>query len=287
MYISLLEKRLITDINDINILLLDDYKAEMEESSRYYYVTPKNSDYSSRHFPRVINWNQNFYIEVDENVEFRGYIELYVGKFAEEMVDKPKSSAYEKVRPILKEIFLDHYLLALKLLNKIEVTEGEFYLISHSTDWFQVEYYSIDRKQKNIRIDFRNSVDSLWLMLMGSSSLRSRATARKNGLPITATQFKQILDLTMKYLFDADSLKVLLLNYIKSFKRLTEGEVDFEIFKIDNDQLFKKIVDRLIQRKQTIEQRLIENDDDPESDRIKMRGEIDGINYALDTIKTG
>jgi len=257
----------------------------MEESSRYYYVTPKNSDYSSRHYARVIAWNRNFYIEVDENVEFRQYIDLSVGKFTEEIVEKPKSSKYEKVRPILKEIFLDHYLLALKLLNKIEATEGEFYLICHSTDWFQAEYYSIDRKQKNIRIDFRNSVDSLWLMLMGSSSLRSRATARKDGIPITSTQFKQILDLTLKYLFDADSLKLLLLNYIKSFKRLTEGEIDFEIFKIDDDTIFKKIVNRLEQRKQTIEQRLIENDDDTELERIKMRGEIDGINYALETIK--
>jgi hypothetical protein len=123
-------------------------------------------------------------------------------------------------------------------------------------------------------------------MVMGSSYLRSRATSRKNGLPITPTQFKQILDLTLKYLFDADSLKVQLQNFIKCFKRLTEGEVDFEIFKIDDDQLFNKIIDRLIQRKRTIELRLIENDDDSESDRIRMRGEIDGINYSLETIKT-
>ena len=90
----------------------------------------------------------------------------------------------------------------------------------------------------------------------------------------------------MKYLSDSESLKVLLLNYIKCFKSLCEGEIDYEIFKISDEKIFEKVVDQLKVRKRTIEQRLIENDGDSDSERIKMRGEIDGINYALETIKT-
>ncbi len=113
-----------------------------------------------------------------------------------------------------------------------------------------------------------------------------RPNARKSGTPISSTQFRQILDLTLKYLSDSESLKVLLLNYIKCFKSLCEGEIDYEIFKISDEKIFEKVVDQLKVRKRTIEQRLIENDGDSDSERIKMRGEIDGINYALETIKT-
>ena len=232
-------------------------------------------------------WNKNYYIEVQENVEANQYIEVYVGRFAEEICDKPKSDHYERVRPILNELFFDHYLIALKRLNKIDLSEGEFYLIANNEDWFQVEFYSINRKPcNNISIDFRDSIDSLWLMVHGHSRNGRRANARKNGILITSTQFKQILDLTLKYLSDLESLKILLLNYIKSFKSLCEGEIDYEIFKISDEKIFEKVVDQLKVRKSNIEQRLIQNDEDSEADRIKMRGEIDGINYALETIKT-
>lgn len=120
---------------------------------------------------------------------------------------------------------------------------------------------------------------------MSSSNLRFRPSARKNGTPISSIQFKQILDLTLKYLYDADSLKVLNMDYIKSFKHLCEGEMDFEVFKVNDEQIFKKIVEQLNQRKRSIEQLLIENDNYSESERIKMRGEINGINYAIEVLK--
>jgi len=259
----------------------------MNESIKSYYLTAKGSDYSIRRPSRVVLWHKNYYIEVEEDVEYKQDLEIYVGRFPEEVVGKPKSDQWEIVKPILNELFFDHYLIALKRLNKIDLSEGEFYLISHNKDWFQVEYFSVDRKPGNhISIDFRDSIDSLWLMVRGSSSQRSRSRARKDGVPMTVTHFKQIFDLTLKYLSDSYSLKILLLNYIKSFKSLCEGEIDYELFKISDEKIFEKVVDKLKVRKRNIEERLIQNDKDSESERIKLRGEIDGINYALETIKT-
>lgn len=257
----------------------------MDEANKYYYLSPKSASYSSIR-TNVINWNKNFYIEVDENVEFKPCIVLTVGKFSEEVVEKPKSSDYQTVKPILQEIFFDHYHLVLKQLNKTDISEGEFYLITHNKDWFEVLFFPSGKKQINISIDFRDSIESLWLIFCGSSNLRFRPSARKKGTPIPSAQFKQIMDLTLKYLYDKDSLKVLLQNYIKNFKHLCDGEIDFEIFKVNDDQIFKKVVNQLNQRKRSIEQQLIENDNYSESERIKMRGEIEGINYALETIKT-
>lgn len=38
--------------------------------------------------------------------------------------------------------------------------------------------------------------------------------------------------------------------------------------------------------KKTIESRLIENDQDSKENRLKLRGEIEGISYTLKAIKT-
>lgn len=259
----------------------------MDESNRYYYVSNKNPDFSRTYNSRLTYWNKNFTIEVDEDVDNCQYIEISVGKFADGISTKPKNNKYEKVKPILKELFLDHYLLAIKLISKINIDEGEFYLKTSGKDWFQVEFYSTDRKpHEKIAIDYRDDLHSLQLTLIGSSNMSGRPSARKQGVPMTSTHFKQILDLTLKYLFDADSLKVLLVNYINCFKQLSENEVDFEIFKIDDKKILQGIVDQLKQRKQNIEKRLIDNDEDSEAERIKMRGEIAGINYAIEAIKS-
>jgi hypothetical protein len=40
-------------------------------------------------------------------------------------------------------------------------------------------------------------------------------------------------------------------------------------------------------RKNSIAKRLIENDDDSATERIKLRGELEGIDYAIQAMKAG
>ena len=83
----------------------------MGKESRYYFIT---TNYSSRNISQVAKWDKDFYVSVNENVDFIQSIDITINKFSESVFEKPKNSKFEKVKPILKEIFLDHYILAIK-----------------------------------------------------------------------------------------------------------------------------------------------------------------------------
>jgi len=257
----------------------------MSDESKYYYISEVPVAYTSRRTPRLEKWNCNFSVELDENVDFRQYITLSIDKLLEKSVPKTKSTKYEKVRPIIKEIFLKRYSLALKYIQEEEVDEGEFYLNQHSKDWFEIAYFSKDEKRKqNIQIDFRDDIKNLWLTIDSSLGHKGRPNFRKNGKPITIDQFKQFLDLTLQFLYDSDSLFIFLENYLKNFYKLIGGENQIDGFIISAEKCFTDILALLNTRKSNIEKRLIEVDTDSNIERVKLRGEIDGIEYAIRTI---
>jgi len=252
----------------------------MEIESKYYFISSKNT---SRNFSYIVKWNRRFYVEIDENVDLLQRIELTIDKFPDSVIEKPKSSKYEKVKPILKESFLDYYKLVIKLITKQLNSDGEFYLLKNGKDWFQVESYMIGKW--NISIDFRDSIASLWLQVNSSSNFSGRPNSRKHGIPITKEKFEIFLRLTLKFLYDPDSYPILLDSFVANFYFLANEDAETENLMFSTDQALKDILAQLELRKRNIEKRLIETDNDNESDRIKLRGEIDGINYAISTMK--
>jgi hypothetical protein len=257
----------------------------MAKESKYFYITEVPIGYKSKRQPRLVKWNEDYQIEVDENVDYHQYLSLYINKLSEKDTLKPESSSYEKVKPILKEIFIDHYSLALKFISEVDILDSELYLLKRSKDWFQIAYFSIDEKNKqNILIDFRDGIEDLWLMLHSSSNYRDRPAMRKDGAAISQVLFKQFLNLTLKFLYDPDSYKILLTPFLKDFHGLATGKRKVESLILSSATSFNNILEQLEMRKKNIEKRLIEVDKDSEFDRVRLRGEIDGINFAINTI---
>lgn len=255
----------------------------MNSEDRYYYVRYVAPN---RQLPEIIKWNQSYTLVVEEDVDFRQYIELTAYKL-DKTNPKAVSGKYIKVKPVIKEIFSTHYSLALKYIHEAGTSEGEFYLIKNSSDWYQAHYYSDNDKEAfTIEIDFRDSIEDLWLMFFCKPGLKGRPNARKKAVAITDTLFKQLLNLTIQFLYDPDSVPLFLNDYIKNFKLLCEGETNVESFVISAEKTFQKILQHLETRRESLQRRLVENDQDSTTDRIKLRGELDGIIYAIKTIKT-
>jgi len=254
----------------------------MALENKYYYITYPSSQ---RHLPEVVKWNESFTVEVAENVDFKQVIDLSINKL-QKNVSKPVSDKYKKVKPVIKEIFLDHYTLALKFIHESDIDDGEFYLSKKSKDWYVIEYYSKNEKEKRkIEIDFRDSIEDLWLKFSSTPGFNGRPIARKKASPITEVQFKQFLNLTIQFFYDPDSLTTFLNDYIKNFYSLCQGETKIEGFIISAEKSFQIISDQLTSRKEYLEKRLIENDNDSALDRMKFRGELEGILYAMNVIK--
>ena len=253
----------------------------MAFENKYYYITYPSSQ---KHLAEVVKWNECFTIEVVENVDFKQVIDLSINKL-QKNISKPVSDKFKKVKPVIKEIFLDHYTLALKFIHETDIDDGEFYLSKKSKSWYVIEYYSKNEKEKRkIEIDFRDSIEDLWLMFRSTPGFNGRPFARKNASPITDVLFKQFLNLTIQFLYDPDSLNTFLNDYIKNFYKLCKGETKIEGFIISAEKSFQMISDQLASRKKYLEKRLIENDKDSALDRIKFRGELEGILYAMKVI---
>ena len=100
----------------------------MVSDDKYYYITHPSSD---RQLPEVLKWNENFTLAVEENVDFRQVIDLSSNKFKQKSISKPVSDKYTKVKPVIKEIFLSHYTLALRFIHETDIDDGEFYLFQN------------------------------------------------------------------------------------------------------------------------------------------------------------
>jgi len=259
----------------------------MTKESKYYYITYYQFLYSSSNQqPILVKWNEHYYVDINENVEDRQVFNISIDKLSDRGFDKPKSTEFEKVKPILGDLFNDYYFLALRTLSAKDFKEGEYYIIKNRKEWIQVEYYPLKEKDRySLSIDFNNNIKEFMLELNRSLGHKGRPNARKNGSPIEFEEFIQYLNLTLKFLADPDSYKVYLETYLKNFNNLVNGKNIVEAFDISSAKVFEKILNQLNGRKATVEKRLIEEDSDALEDRIKLRGELEGLNYAISTIK--
>lgn len=255
----------------------------MEKVERYYF-TKSVSGLHTASREDVIRWNPYYYVEVNENVDFKQYISFSFDKLRHSQGTRPKSDKFLKVVPVIKEIFLSHYNLAVKYIHETEIDEGEFYMQKHSKSWFEVAYFSKSEKQ-TINIDFRDSIEDLWLMCSCNPGYKNRPNFRKKGIPITIELFKQFLNCTLQFLYDSDSYAVFFEDYLRKFYQLIQDDGRIEGFIISAEKSFENILKQLQARKETLEKRLIESDSDSITDRAKLRGELEGINYAIKTIK--
>ena len=82
---------------------------------KYYYITHPMSE---RQPPQVMKWNENYTLEVEENVDWRQCIDLTANKLNQKDMSKPVNNKYTKVKPVIKEIFYSHYTLLSSLFTK-------------------------------------------------------------------------------------------------------------------------------------------------------------------------
>jgi len=257
----------------------------MVAEDRYYYIKHFSLSVPQRINPALLKMSESFSVEVNENVDVSQRLQIEVNRFGNKNDTKRSNSKIEKVTPTAKEVFLGYYNMALKYIHEHTIDEGEFYLSRHSKNFFEVQYFSGNEKNKsNIKIWFVDRIKSLSIHLHCAPNHEYRTRFRKGASPINGERFKQFFNLTIRFIYDPDSYPVFTEDFIKNFLMLCEGDNKIPGFIISAEQVFQDIQSQLQARKEFIEKRLIENDTDSAADRIRLRGELDGILYAISSI---
>lgn len=254
----------------------------MPLQDKYYYIHSDKGDYS-RSFHK---WNERFTINIFEDYETTQLVDIYILKYRERLL-KPTSSPYEKVRPVIMEIFEDYYNGALRFITRYNIEDWEYYITQNSKGSAKIEAYSSDKSVNKgfIKLELNNDIENLSLIIHAFEGIRGRKHARNNGDLITYEHFKQFLNLIFKFLSDHNSLLINHKSFTDDFNELlTDDSKKINLFDISAEKSFKQIITQLMKRKKAIERRLIENDKDSTNDRLRLRGELDGIIYSLKTI---
>jgi hypothetical protein len=207
---------------------------------KYYYSSPANT--SPLHDPSyVIRWSQDYYVQVEENVDYRQYISLLINKLGQKGIPVPKNDKFTRLRPIIKEVYSKHYSLALKFIDEVQLDDGEFYLWLRKNDWIEVTYFSKNEKTKeSIKIDFRNWVDALSIDVICNPGYRGRPDARKNSSAITPEIFQQLLNLTIQFLNEDNSYVIRVEEYVNRFNKIAHGDAPEGEFIISAEKHFNE-----------------------------------------------
>ncbi|WP_289054304.1 hypothetical protein [Carboxylicivirga marina] len=255
-----------------------------QQGSKYYYCSDK-SKFSNRTNPQLIKWNELYYITINEAIDHSQYFSVTVEKL-ERNLEKPKSSKYESVKPIIEDVFNDYYFNSLRYISEVNYKNGEFYIIKNNQKSIHLEHYcDVNKTRRHVKLDIYNNIEDLWITLKHDSLFGGRPGARKNGTPITHNEFQQYVNLTLKFLSDPNSYKIYLENFIDNLYKLTNGDDIIDDFDMSATRAFRNILKQLDQRKVYIEKQLIDNDELTKLDRVKLRGELDGIKYGIKTVK--
>lgn len=256
----------------------------MPELNKYYFV---KSNYGlNRQREYITKWNERYTIDLHENYEWTPCITVDILKYNEKM-ERVKNEKYQKVKPILEELFNDYHNGTLNFLSKWNFRDWEYYITDKKRNWIQiVAYSSEDSSDKgSITLSLSDHIEDLHFSISTDKGVSGRRSARNKGIPITHEHFCQFFNISLQYLSDHESMLIHHEQFLDNFRNLSEGKEDeVKIFDYRADEAFNKIINQLEKRKKVIEQRLIENDQDTKEDRLKLRGELDGIKYSLKTI---
>jgi len=256
----------------------------MENEDQYFYIKYTPPFNSRRELAYLMKWNTMYYLDVYENVDYSQVIHFSIYKLCEKDT-KPTGDKYTKVKPVIKEIFLDHYKLAIKYIHETTLDDGEFYIRRYSKDWTEYQYFSGNEKEKqNIKISFSDKIDEFTLKIECEPGHKYRPRFRREGTAIPAEIFKQLLKLSVQFFYDPDGMPILLGEYITKFNLIVGGDTKVEGLVISAAKSFEEIFKQLQLRTDYLEKRLIENDEDTSLDRAKLRGELEGIGYATKVI---
>jgi hypothetical protein len=249
---------------------------------KYYLISSKRSNSS---YPRVeINYNHPMCnILIAENVELPDF-ELAIVKIDTHKLPRPTGTSYQKCREISFETYKKHFTLALSNLRNILWTDAEYYLSEESSTWFVLAMYTTDAKDKfSIIIDVRDSLEITSIDIHKSTNFSNRNSYRRKGKLISDEVFVACLRETIKYIDDSVSYHINIESYLSRMQEIIRGNYDLSSHNSVID--INQVIDQLNDKKTLLEKRLMQNDTDSPIDRATLRGEIEGLKYALNAIK--
>lgn len=221
----------------------------------------------------IICYHPNLLVEASISASRPG-IEITLDKVERKNFSKPVSTKYHTVKPVLKDEYDKCLRRNLQLITTPDWADAEYYLQTYS-EVLELAMFTINIKsQFYINVRLCDEFDYGSVEVNRDSSFSRRREFRSRGTAIEESQFRNILQLVCAYILD----EVNFINLSAKAKLLLNGEMIASEVTAANTQAY---INQLEQKKEQIKSRLIGNDSDTPLERATLRGELTGIEYAL------
>jgi hypothetical protein len=251
---------------------------EANNSDKYYRQkrTVSWTDYRGS----VIRNNPCFEVSVNDNVDMPD-IDISIDNYEKKYFKRPTGSKYEKINEIDKDSFYNYFNISLDVLKSTTWNTAEYFLIKYTNSYKLIAFTEVPRLR--LVASVMNDIDFMDISVGIKRSFSSRPGIRKSGITISEEIFCYVFKETINFIEDDCSYLINRKEFWDKISKAIKGELTPTA---DNKiQInYQQLIEHLDIKKKQIEQFLMDKDDTALK-RATLRGEKDGINYAIKTIK--
>jgi hypothetical protein len=260
----------------------------MSENNEKFYI---QIDKTGNDMTTVSRCSNQFFVDIELLEKNNKCLKIHVSKYGNGKDNSiPPSDAETQIKIITKDTFNKYFSKFLQSIHQLDRSSGEFYYLkSYGKVIVGVAWFSEnERDKKNILISLDNEKDDFYFTITCTNNWKNIQHFRRAGNTIEIGKYNTFFKVVLKYIHDRENYVVNYFDIISHFKRMLTGDIEeqeskeFGSWQPDNS----KIIDAVSNRISAIERRLMEIDSDTLEERIKMRGELEGLQFALNIAKT-
>lgn len=218
----------------------------------------------------------------------RMHLRVYITKNGNRSVYESscKSDEYNIIKSAAKDDFYRAYNSCLRNIHHIDLSDGEFYLVKKKQSpvlgiaWFSRQ----EKRRLGLLVEFFDNEKDFHLTIDCNIQAGKNAHHfRKAGNTLSPMAFRFFFNGVLNFLHDPENYHVGYEILMDQYRSITAGEVPdispplSSSWNPDTSVAIDKITNRI----SAIERRLIELDTDTSNERMKMRGELEGLKFAL------
>lgn len=259
----------------------------MDANKEIYYT---QTDKSGNNKITISAYSNSMFIDIELAEKNSKSLVVNVNKYISNKDNwMPRSDEETLVKIISKDAFDKHYSKLLREIYNLDRSSGEFYYYkSYGKKIDGVAWFSNDKlDKKNILIKLDNQKEDFDLTLTCADSWKNIQHFRRAGNTIERESYNLFFKSLLNFLYDRGNYVINYFDLVDLFNKMLNGDVKEQEmtenikWQSDNSKLIVAISNRI----SAIERRLMEIDSDTLEERIKMRGELEGLLFALNIVK--
>ena len=249
--------------------------------SNYWIERPVSN--SSNGHAGVHQASKDFIIIVSDSADFSPSMEVCVGRADCFSIQVPRSTKIHKVNRVREDDFLQYYNQALAAFRRLEPGGGEYYIDTEDySECYQLEAF-YEKPHIKLSLHLEHSVRMTNCSIDISPSFSRRPGIRRNYVPISESVFRQVFNLMLEFCSDRDAYTRFQDTLFAQVQALICNGKPVGGLVIDADKYFDRAKAEMIDRRKSIELRLV-SADEPLQKRRELCAEMRGIDFCVSVL---